>query len=110
MHFNLCHVQYPLMLSFEHYFAPSDSALGLVLQLRLKLFVPCTRQAAVQCRASPKDWFDISKQIVKQTVILGACTQERGHPSALWTFLLHLVLQNKGYVLQENEELRSSPT
>lgn len=36
------------------------------------MVVPCMRQAAVQCRASPKSWFEMSKQTMKQTVMLGA--------------------------------------
>lgn len=34
--------------------------------------MPCTRQAAVLQGASPKCWFEISKQAMKQTVMLGA--------------------------------------
>lgn len=42
----------------------SDSS--LVFYLRLKMAVPCMRQAAMQYAANPKCWFEMSKQWSKE--------------------------------------------
>jgi len=60
------------VLFFERYFSPSDSALGLVFELRLKTVVPCMRQAAVRWGTSLKCWFETSKQTREQTAMPGA--------------------------------------